>query len=87
MATLSVRLDRLEARATPPPSERRVYGVIGGASNEDAEQFVRQQGYVLTDADLVVQIVPMARSDNGPVRVDEPVHWMWTPRDEWKAAA
>lgn len=85
MATLATRLGRLEA--SRPTACGRCYSVIGGILGSDAEQFVRDQGFSLTDADMVLQIVPMAPSPSGPVHVDETPRWLRMPPAEWKAAA
>ena len=89
MSTLVTRVDRLEARATPSSNMvERLYVVAGGPEGY-AEAFVRAQGYICDDADLVVHLValqPLGSSEGRAVS-GEPTWAGSMPPDDWKAAA
>jgi hypothetical protein len=89
MSTLVTRVDRLEARAKPSGNMvGRLYVVAGGPEGS-AEAFVRAQGYICDDADLVVHLVALQPLGGGKARaVNSEPQWVGSmPPDDWKAAA
>jgi hypothetical protein len=55
MATLTNRIEKLEARALPAAG--RVYAVTGGTKSDDGAAWLRAEGYTVTDNDLVIRLV------------------------------
>lgn len=89
MSTLTARVSRLEARFMSFSNvAQRLYAVAGGQEGS-AEAFVRAQGYICDDTDIVAHLVALRLhgGGEGSASSTEP-HWAGPrPPEEWKAAA